>query len=73
MYHVFENYVIDSGTMVYLAEERLRWRWSKPAHLTVNGPVKFFVEGHKIHILDEDGKEHEASIVKQTLKQANSN
>ena len=73
IYRVYENYVIDSGTMVYLAEERLRWRWSKPAHLTVNGPVKFYIDGRKIHILDEDGKEHEASIEKQVLKQPAAN
>jgi hypothetical protein len=70
MYRVYENYVIDSGTMVYLAEERLTWRWSKPALLTVNGPVKFYTGGRKIHILDEAGKEHEATIMKQILKPA---
>ena len=69
IYRVYEDYVIDSGTLVYLVEERLHWRWSKPAHLTVNGPVKFYVIGRKLHILDDDGKEHDTSIIKQTLKQ----
>jgi hypothetical protein len=67
-YAVFENYVIDSGTVVYLVELRLHFRWSKGAHLTVNGPVKFYLDKRRMHILDDDGKDHEASIVKQTLK-----
>ena len=68
VYRVYENYVIDTGTMVYLVEERLHWKWSKGAHLTVNGPVKFYLDKRKMHILDDDGKDHETSIVKQTLK-----
>ena len=69
IYRVFEDYVIDGGTEVFLVEERLRWRWSQPAHLTVNGSVKFYVKGRKLHILDDDGKEHTTEIMKQTLKQ----
>jgi hypothetical protein len=60
--------VIESDKYVYLAEERLLWRWSKPAHLIVNGQVKFAVEKDTLYLLDEEGKEHEAKIVKQALK-----
>jgi hypothetical protein len=69
IYRVYENYVIDGGSEVYLVEERLRWRWSQPALLTVNGPVKFYIKSRKFHLLDNSGKEHTAVIVKQTLKQ----
>ena len=42
---------------------------SKPANLTVNGPVKYAVEKRKLYVLDEDGKEHEMEIVKKVLRQ----
>lgn len=35
----------------------------KPANVTVGAEVKFVVEGRKLIILDEDQKEHKASIV----------
>jgi len=60
--------VIEGDKYVYLAQERLHWRWSKPANLTVNGPVKYAVEKRKLFVMDEDGKEHEMEIVKKTLK-----
>jgi hypothetical protein len=46
----------------------LRWKWSKPAILTVNGLVKFAVEKRKFFVIDDEGKEHEMEIVKQVLK-----
>ena len=51
-----------------MAQQRLRWKWSKPANLTVNGPVKVAIEKDKLFLIGEDGKEHEASIVKKILK-----
>jgi hypothetical protein len=68
VYRVFENFVIEGDKYVYLGQERLRWRWSKAANVTVNGPVKYAVEKRKLYILDEDGKEHEMEIVKKTLR-----
>ena len=69
VYHTYENFVIEGDTLVYLAQERLRWKWSKPANLTVNGPVKFAIERRKLFVIDEDGKEHEMEIVKKVLRQ----
>lgn len=69
IYKTYATYVIESDKYVYQAEERLHWRWSKAASLIVNGPVKFAVEKHTLYLIDEDGKEHEAKIVKQVLKQ----
>ena len=68
VYRVFETFVIEGETAVYLAQERLKWRWSKAANLTVNGPVKFAIEKRNLYVIDEDGKEHEMEIVKKTLR-----
>jgi hypothetical protein len=68
VYRVFETFVIEGDKYVYLGQERLRWRWSKAANLTVNGPVKYAVEKRKLFVMDEDGKEHEMEIVKKTLR-----
>jgi hypothetical protein len=69
VYKVFETFVIEGGQYVYLAQEHLRWRWSKPANVTVNGPIKYAVEKRNLYVIDEDGKEHEMEIVKKTLRQ----
>lgn len=68
VYRVYQTYVIELGDRVYVATERLRWRWSKPADVTVNAPVKVAIEKNKLYLLGEDGKEHEAEIVKKALK-----
>jgi hypothetical protein len=65
LYKVYENYVIQSSQFAYLTEERLRFRWSKPARLIVNAPVQFAAEGSKLYIQDLDGNIHETRIVKQ--------
>ena len=70
VYRVFETFVIEGDQYVYLAQERLRWRWSKAANVTVNGPVTYVVDKRKLYVLDEDAKEHEMEIVKKTLRQA---
>jgi hypothetical protein len=69
VYRTYARYAIETEKYVYLGEERLPWRWSKPAQLIVNTSVKFAIEKRKLYIIDDDGKEHEAKIVKQVLKQ----
>jgi hypothetical protein len=34
VYRVFETFVIEGDKYVYMAQERLRWRWSKAANVT---------------------------------------
>ena len=68
MYRTYQTFLIEGETHAYLAQERLRWRWSKPANLTVNGPVKFAVEKRKLFVVDEAGKEHEMEIIKRVLR-----
>jgi hypothetical protein len=68
IYRVYETYTIEAGDYVYVCEEHIKWRWSKPAVLTVNGPVQFAMEKDRIYIKGEDGTEHETKIVKKILK-----
>lgn len=68
IYRVYETYTIESGDYVYMCEEHLRWRWSKPATLTVNAPVEFAIEKDRLFIKSEDGTEHETKIIKKILK-----
>jgi hypothetical protein len=70
VYRVYQTFAIEGDTHAYVAQERLRWKWSKPANLTVNAPVKFAIEKRKLFVIDDDGKEHEMEIIKQVLKQA---
>ena len=64
----YQEYWIESDTHVYVAKQRLRWRWSKPAELTVNAPVEFRIKGRKIWIRDELEKVRKMSLVKKILK-----
>ena len=68
VYRTYETFVIEGDTHTYVAQQRLQWRWSKPAMLTVNGPVKFAVEKRKLFVVDDEGKEYQLSVVKQILK-----
>jgi hypothetical protein len=64
IYKVYDNLVIEGEDTVYITSERLRWRWSKGAHVVVNDTVKYYVDGRKLHILDNDNKEHSVEILK---------
>jgi hypothetical protein len=69
LYRVYENLIVEGDDMVYFTQERIRWRWSKGARVTVNGEVRYYVEGRKLHVLDDSGKEHVIEIVKQIKKE----
>lgn len=71
IYRVYQNFLIEGDQYVYLAQEHLKWRWSKPADLTVNGKVKYAVVKRKLYCIDDEGKEHEMDIVKKTLRLPN--
>ncbi len=68
VYRVYETYTIEGGDYVYVCQEHIKWRWSKPAVLTVNGPAQFAIEKDRIYIKSEDGSEHETKIIKKILK-----
>jgi hypothetical protein len=71
IYRVYQNYEIEGDQYVYLAQEHIRWRWSKAADVAVNEKIKFAVDKRKLYVLDDEGKEHEMEIVKRILKQPN--
>lgn len=68
IYRVYDNLVIEGADIVYITSERIRWRWSKSAHVAVNGTVKYFVDGRKLHVLDDDNKEHTMEVIKEIRK-----
>jgi hypothetical protein len=68
VYRVYDNLVVEGEDTVYVTSERLRWRWSKGTHVAVNGTVRYYVDGRKLHVLDEDNKEHTIEIVKEIRK-----
>lgn len=66
----YEVYTIQGPEKTYIAREKLLFPWSKPANVTVGAELKYAIEGRRVIILDEDQKEHKASIVKTTLNEA---
>jgi hypothetical protein len=68
VYATQEIFVLEGETLTYTVSETLG-RGATPANLTVNGPIKFAVEGGVLYLLDESGKEHRTEIVKKVLRQ----
>jgi hypothetical protein len=66
----YQVYTIETPTKTYIAREKLNFPWSKPANITVGEQVKFTVQGNRLIILDDDQKQHKASIVKATVTQS---
>ena len=65
----YEVYTIQGPERTYVAREKLLFPWSKPANVAVGAELKYAVEGRKLIILDEDQKEHKASITKTSVNQ----
>jgi hypothetical protein len=63
----YEVYTIQGPEKTYVAREKLLFPWSKPANVTVGSEIRYAIDGRKLVILDEDHKEHKASIVKTSL------
>jgi hypothetical protein len=68
VYNTYQKYAIEANRYVYLVEERIHFRWSRSARITVNGKVKFAVEKDKLYLQDDHGKVHETWILKQIEK-----
>lgn len=71
VYRVYQNFVIEGDQYAYFVQEHIKWRWSKPADLTVNGRVKYAVDKRKMYVIDDEGKDHEMEIVKKVLRDIN--
>lgn len=55
------TYWLKSGGLIYaVANSYTKW-----PNLTVNGHTKIAVEGRKLHILDEDGKDRKFTIIEK--------
>jgi hypothetical protein len=53
------SYTVHANGLSYTFDE------SKKLHLTVNAPVKFAINGDKIHLMDDKGKEHQETILQR--------
>jgi len=69
VYRTYATIQIEDDTHAYIAEQDLRWMWSKAPNLMINGPVRFAIAGRKLYVVDNEGKEHAMSIKQQFLKQ----
>jgi hypothetical protein len=66
----YQVYTIETPTRTYIAREKLNFPWSKPANITLGEEVKFTVQGNRLTILDDDQKQHKATIVKASVNQS---
>ena len=69
-YDTFQVYTVQGPHKTYIAREQLLFPWSKPANVTVGEHVKYVVEKNKLILLDDDGKQHKASITKVSVNPA---
>jgi len=67
---VYEPFLVEGATSAYFVREGQRWERRKPANLKIGGPVKFAVEGRKLFVVDDNGKEHRMEITKQVPRAA---
>ncbi len=68
VYRVYDYLMIEGDQSVYVTSERIRWRWSKSVRVAVNGTVRYYVDGRKLHVLDDDNKEHTVEVLKEIRK-----
>jgi hypothetical protein len=64
-YRTDETLIVDSTRYTFLLGRRV---WVRQAALTVNGPIKFAVEGADVYVLDEMGKEFQTNLIRKVLK-----
>lgn len=58
------TYTIHGAGHTYVFDDRER------LHLTINGPVEFAVEGDRIIVRDEGGKEHKETVLQKAVDKA---
>ena len=66
----YQVFTIQTHTKTYIVRQKLNFPWSKPANIALGEEVKFTIQGNKMTILDDDQKQHKASIVKASVTQA---
>lgn len=55
------SYTVHANGHAYTFDE------TKKLPLTVNGPVRFAVDGDKVRVLDERGKEHKETVLEKAI------
>jgi hypothetical protein len=68
IYRVYQTYEIEGDQYVYLAQQHIKWRWSKAADIAVNGRIQYAVDKRKLYLVDDQRKVYELQIVKKVLK-----
>ena len=69
-YDYYAVYAVQAGNIVYTARQHLMFDFSKPANITLGEKLKYAVEKDKLYMIDDNGKEFSAKIVKKALKDA---
>jgi hypothetical protein len=69
-YDYYAIYAVQAGNIVYTARQHLLFSFSKPANIALGEKLKYAVEKDKLYMLDDDGKEFSAKIVKKAMKDA---
>jgi hypothetical protein len=64
-YHV----VLDDGKMLYFGSWRLVFRWQHDPHFTENEMVKFDLDGDRLTVIDDSGKEIKMKLTKKRIKE----
>lgn len=67
-YDYYAIYAVQAGDIIYTARQHLLFSFSKPANIALGEKLKYAVEKDKLYMLDDDGKEFSAKVVKQALK-----
>jgi hypothetical protein len=66
----YQVFTIQTPTKTFIVREKLNFPWSKPANIALGEDVKFTVQGNKMTILDDDQKQHKATVVKASVTQS---
>jgi hypothetical protein len=66
----YQVFTIQTHTKTYIVRQKLNFPWSKPANIALGEEVKFTIQGNKMTILDDDQKQHKASIIKASVTQS---
>ena len=69
VYATDEVYVISSNGYSYVARERIQG----PVSATINRLIVIAIEGNRLYLMDEHGKQHTAIIEKTTLEKEAAN
>lgn len=66
--HERETVAIEGDEYIYVVSHVLSWRWSKEVKLIVGGTVKYAIDGDKLIMLDNKGRQFKMHIDKTILR-----